>query len=245
MILDAIKKNPLLYWDMFKYSPQVLAGCKIINSGIQSPWLNGVVGGTSTNPSEIVRYFQERNTPFSWWSECSEEPSDLRQNLESLGLHCEGPILGMGLELENIPTLATISDFQVERVDSDLKLQEFVTCLMQVYGAPSELYSATMNLFSHAGFTDEARFHFIGKYQGKSVSVGSLFVDSDAVASVYNMGTLESHRKMGFASALLLHALTQVKELGARYSALTATCDGKNVYQRLGYTPYNSFHLYM
>lgn len=240
----SIEKNPELYWDMLKCPRETLAGCQIVYTGIKSPWLNGVVSGIASNPSSIVEYFNERDTPFCWWSECDTEPESLAEVLEQQGMISLGEFVGMQIDSSSFVNRASTRDVKVELVSSDASLAKFLKVLMEVYEANESIFPSTYKVFSNAGLKHPV-YHFVAKVEDAIVSIGSIYVDEHDVASVYNMGTLVQHRKKGYASALLQGMLEHLFKEKATSSALIATPDGVNFYRHLGYDGHKKFHLYM
>lgn len=242
MSVAAIKRNPTIYWDMLKQPVLELSGCKIVHTGIQSPWLNGVVDKVADDIDLVINYFKERNTPFCWWSDCECEPAGFRDALSAHEMISLGEFTGMSLDLNQI-TAPSQHELKVELVSSYESLKAFITVLMQVYEADPSIFENTTKLFWNAG-VQPPTYHFLGKVDEIAVTVGSFYVDSDGVASVFNMGTLAAYRKRGFASHLLKTALQRVEQL-ATSSSLIATPEAVAMYRRMGYSSVNKFQLYM
>lgn len=106
------------------------------------------------------------------------------------------------------------------------------------------MLESLLELFLSAGYTFP-RLHFIGKIDGVPVSVCSLYIDEDKVASLFNVGTPEMYRGKGYASALVSAALTHVQQLDVRFAALAAFPEALNLYIRLGFIPTHSFDIFI
>lgn len=235
--------NQEIYWKMLKKRSKELSGCKVVSTGIASPWLNGVISGVAADIDLIVESFKKSNTPFCWWSDCRQEPASLMQDLEKRGLIFAGAFEAMTLDLEKMRPAMT-SELQVEIVSSKEHLLRYMQLLCEVYEAPSEVFEPALALFDTAGFSHPT-YHFMGLLDGQVVTVGSLYLDETGVASVFNMGTREAYRKKGYASQALSSALQQLIHKNAKSSELIATPEGVNLYQRLGYEKQGPFHVYM
>lgn len=243
MPVSALRRNPQIYWDMLKWPTQTLSGCTIVYTGISSPWLNGVVGGSPQNVEAIVTYFTEKKVPFSWWFEKTNESKSLQSELEKQEMMLLGEFSGMTLSLQNLACTQD-SPLNVELVSSKSSLSQFMDVLLEVYEGPKEIAEAATQLFFQAGL-QAPNYHFLGKVDAIPVSVVSLYVDTEGVASVYNMGTIAKERKKGYASYLMQCALQTVIQSQAKSSALIATPEGVALYKRLGYQSHTPFHLYM
>lgn len=235
--------NQEIYWKMLKKSSQQLSGCKIVHTGIASPWLNGVIAGVADDVDQIIDSFKKSHTPFCWWSDCRQESATLMQDLEKRGLIFAGAFESMTLDLEKMRH-AQKKELQVEIVSSTESLAPFMKVLCEVYEAPDEVYKPALELFASAGLSHPT-YHFMGLLDDQVVTVGSLYLDEMGVASVFNMGTLAAYRKKGYASQALSHALQKLSPEEAKSSELIATPEGINLYQGLGYEKQGPFHLYM
>jgi len=75
------------------------------------------------------------------------------------------------------------------------------------------------------------------------VAVSSVFVDG-GVAGVYNVATLESHRRRGIGEAMTWRSVSRGRETGCVVATLQASELGKPVYERMGFrvvAPYKTF----
>lgn len=235
MAINAVKINPELYWKLLNKEFVEISGCKTIYTGIPSPWLNGVMGGTPKDINAPLRYFAEKNIPFCWWgTDVTKIPPGLDYFGKSQGMQC------------NLTTLKapSRSDLQITCVSDTETLIEFLEVLMQAYSAPHEILDPLLKLFLEAGFT-HPRLHFIGKVDGKAVSVCSIYIDNDKVASLFNVGTPEIYRGKGYASNLVGAALSHVQQLEVHYAALTAFPEAINLYTRLGFAQTHSFDIFI
>ena len=72
--------------------------------------------------------------------------------------------------------------------------------------------------------------------QGKPVAVTELYLQGDD-AQVEDVGTVESHRNRGYASALVVHAVEEARAAGATFVFLVAHADDwpRRLYERLGF----------
>lgn len=245
MLLDVVRKNPEIYWSLLKKPVSTLSGCRIVTSNVPSSWLNGVVGGVADNIDEVAEHFYSQGIPFSWWHEGDVAPKNLSEALAHYNVHYQGEASGMELDLKKCPSKSNILHFTVERVLDEASLKEFIEVLIKAYEAPEGLFESVFTLFNQASFTLPA-CHFIGRYNEKAVSVGSFYIDEkSAVASLFNIATLEAHRCKGYASQLVLEGLEFAKLHGAQHAALAGLEHAVDMYKRLGFEKVCSFQLFM
>ncbi|MBS0634691.1 MAG: GNAT family N-acetyltransferase [Verrucomicrobia bacterium] len=230
-----VVNTPETYWKLLDRPLKEISGCKTVYTGIPSPWLNGVIGGVAEEMDQVLRYFYEKDVPFTWWQ--------LESAKNAPALEHFGKSDGMELKLSTLEKPLK-RELQVECVSDERALIEFVRTLMQAYEAPDELFDPIFELFSNAGF-EMPRLHFIGRMEGEAVSVCSLYIDEDQVASLFNVGTPEPKRKKGYATQLVHEALYYAKEHGLKSSALTSFPDAANIYKRLGYTTSVKFDIFI
>ena len=85
---------------------------------------------------------------------------------------------------------------------------------------------------------------YIGSVDGEAVATSTLVV-TGTTAAVYNVATLESHRRRGLGEALTWHAVRAGAAMGCDVSTLQASAMGRPIYERMGYryvAPYRTFH---
>jgi ribosomal protein S18 acetylase RimI-like enzyme len=78
--------------------------------------------------------------------------------------------------------------------------------------------------------------HFAVVLYGKVVSYTDLYQDG-ADAQIEDVGTLQEHRKRGYASAVILTAIAEARKAGAEFVFLVADLEDwpKELYRRLGF----------
>jgi GNAT superfamily N-acetyltransferase len=75
---------------------------------------------------------------------------------------------------------------------------------------------------------------YVGYMGGEPVAACEL-TEGGGVAGLYNVCTLEVHRRRGFAGALVLRSLLDARERGYQTAVLQASEGGRGVYARLGF----------
>jgi ribosomal protein S18 acetylase RimI-like enzyme len=248
-LANSLQKSQEIYWQLLK-TPIVERGdCKWVDTGIATPWLNGVISADLREENAaaaiqaLAEYFDEKKTPFSWWMESSNQPSNFAGEAQKWGIESVGVFEGMILNGEDLKDLPRLENLKIQVVSSTESLRSFVEVLIRSYEADLAIAPAVEELFKKAGLNFPI-FHFLGKENGQPVTVGSLFVEGDT-AGIYHVGTVPEARNRGYASYLTYTALKHAQYHGCKASFLTSTPMANQIYHRLGYQTVNAFNFYV
>lgn len=83
-------------------------------------------------------------------------------------------------------------------------------------------------------FSDPTIRHYLAYVDGEAAACVTLLL-KDAIAGVWNVGTLRNFRRQGLASAILMHALVEAAAAGYSDSVLLASPMGRSLYEEMGY----------
>jgi len=75
---------------------------------------------------------------------------------------------------------------------------------------------------------------YVGYVDGLPVTSSALFLNN-GVAGVYNVATVDGHRRKGLGAAMTWHAVQRGRELGCQCSGLLSSPMGQPVYERMGF----------
>ena len=120
---------------------------------------------------------------------------------------------------------------EVRRVSLEEGYDDFVVTMSVASGMPVE---SGYHLISPELFDALWVEHYTGYVDGQAVATSTL-VASHRVAGVYNISTLEGHRRKGYGTALSWHAIARGTELRANIASLQATEMGAPLYERMGF----------
>ncbi len=86
--------------------------------------------------------------------------------------------------------------------------------------------------------------HYLGWIDGEPVATITLVL-AGAVAGIWNVGTLPSHRRKGAAAQLMRRAISDAAAMGYKSTMLLSSVDGYPLYQRLGYETLSTVRMFV
>ncbi len=132
--------------------------------------------------------------------------------------------------LDPIPAIDQVIDgLEIVEVTGD-ELGTYGDVVCQGFGMPPELFTE----LGEAMFGIDSFTALLGMLDGVPVATSAAFVSGDTIG-VYNVATVESHRRRGLGEALTAAAARVGSEAGATRSILQASRAGEPVYRRMGY----------
>lgn len=115
--------------------------------------------------------------------------------------------------------------------------------LYQVTGKqPTEEFKAATKDYLYDHINDDSLFCYIASYNGKMVSSVIICIYnvipkpsniSGKIGYVFNVYTLQEFRRQGLATSLMKAAIEEAGKLGIGEIYLSATDDGKGIYEKL------------
>lgn len=256
--VDALETNMLDYMAYYaRHLPTMEVidekGLQIINSGVPSVLFNYIcrarlteAEGVQNRIEQAVRYFRERDLPFSWWISPSTLPKQLPKMLEQNGLKASSQIYeGMVMPLEQLPEQPSPEDLVIRSASNDEELNDFADVAAEAFQVPQEVMRS---YYGQAGELSFSKHHpirlYIGYWQGQP-SVTCILYKADKMAGIYSVATVPKARRRGFGTALTLSALRDAREEGMLMAGLQATEKGKSVYERIGFVRCCTFFEYV
>lgn len=137
--------------------------------------------------------------------------------------------------LDSIPASVPASELQIRRANDLAEVRVHFDLVARSFGMPIGLIEAVI---SEAFVTDRVH-RFIGELGGVPVASSMLAVSHGAgvrCAGIYNVGTLESHRRRGLGEVMTAHAAEiGRRDHGCTFATLQSSPMGYPVYERMGY----------
>lgn len=204
-------------------------------SGMQlTPFNTAFVTQPLDDPEEEIRatiaFFDDRGVPFSVRMRDGVDPA-AEAACESLGLVLDE--LEPGMVLAEIPAQLPPppEGLEIRRASFEEGYDDFVVTMCAATKMPVE---SGYDFISPELFDALWVELYTGYVDGDPVATSNLVV-SHRVAGVYNVTTLEAHRRKGYAVAMTWHAVARGVELRADMSSLQATPMSVPLYEHMGY----------
>jgi GNAT superfamily N-acetyltransferase len=190
--------------------------------------------------TESMAFFDGLGLPFVVRIREGVDPAAERA-AERLGMPYSDTVPGMALpSIPSSPPLPAGLAVRIVRPGPDVA--RFQGVVAEGFGMPIELARELFTEKVLAGVP--AMEAYLGLVDGLPVATSTL-VRTDAVAGVYNVATLDTHRRRGIGEALTWYAIERGAEAGCTMAALQASEMGQPVYERMGFrvvAPYRTFH---
>jgi GNAT superfamily N-acetyltransferase len=85
-----------------------------------------------------------------------------------------------------------------------------------------------------AAMVDSGLTMYIGRWEGKAISVAMLFVNA-GVAGIYLVNVLSNYWRRGVGRAMTHRLLTDARDLGCSTAVLQASDMGRSLYEKMGF----------
>jgi ribosomal protein S18 acetylase RimI-like enzyme len=229
-------------------APDVIFG----TLGIPIPPLNTVIGArfapqiADGRIEGVLGWFAERKMPVVWWVGPDDEPRDLGRRLIEHGLvrDDEERIPGMVAQLEDLLVETPPAGVIVERVIDEPTFRSACAIVAEGFGAPPEFGEALAKM-AIIGFADDVPPRtYLARLDGRPVAT-ALGVRAGEVLGIFNVATLPDARGRGLGRAVTVAAMHDGVAEGCRVGVLQSSEMGHRVYERLGFTDFCEFELYV
>ena len=133
---------------------------------------------------------------------------------------------------------------QIERVRTAAQLRDFAQVVAANWTPPDP---EVLHFFDLAAplvlRSDCPLWLYVGRVQGEAVATAELTVGG-GVVGLYNICTLEEHRRQGYGSAMTLQPLLDARVQGYHTGVLQAAVMGAGIYRRAGFEAFGEITEY-
>jgi GNAT superfamily N-acetyltransferase len=208
---------------------------RVYTPGITESLLNLVMSYQSPGPVmpedafETLTPYRQRGLPAQWWLLLGDEPVGLRDSLRAIGMESWGGTTALAMPLESwAPSFhPPLPELELLRLTSWEERMAALRVISEVFFvAPEPMRRWTVD--------NPAFSLYAARWQGRVVG-GLTTLERDGVVGVYNVATASGARRMGVAGNLVIHALREAANQGARLATLTATPQALRLYGELGF----------
>lgn len=219
-------------------------GVLSVATGAPVAFLNvAFVTGRLTDPERSLRdatqFFDALGLPFVVRVREGVDASAERA-AEKLGMPYSDTVPGMALFPISAPP-AVPPGLRVELISDETGLAAFHEVMAAGFSMPIEIAQllVTPRTIGVPGLEC-----YLGYVDGRAVAASTL-CRFERTAGVYNVATLDSHRRRGLGEAMTWQAVTRGAAAGCDVAVLQASEMGRPVYERMGFrlvAPYRTFH---
>jgi GNAT superfamily N-acetyltransferase len=186
--------------------------------------------------------FKSRQLPMRWWVGPSSSPPDLGKYLQRFGLVHNRDMIGMALDMSQLPAPAALPNLTLERVVNKKMLDQWYKILLQGFPISyNRAYLDTMALTSldpHA-----AERHYIARRQGEIVGISTLFLGG-GTAGLYNVVTRPAMRGAGIGSWITVKTFQEAPPDNPVGTLQTTYPNALRLYHRLGFEVFCKVGIY-
>jgi ribosomal protein S18 acetylase RimI-like enzyme len=195
--------------------------------------------------ADAVGYFAGVGRPFSWWVGPADQPPELGEVLEGLGLERAETELAMALSLPALPDeLPPVPGLTVRRVRTADELAELARLSAANWAPPDPQVLRYFQRTARLMLDPTApQWYYLGWLDGEPVATAEATVH-DGTVGLFGIATLPAFRGRGIGSAMSWQPLHDARTAGCDLAVLQAAPDGVGLYRRLGFTPFGDITEY-
>ncbi len=183
----------------------------------------------------LLQTLRRKTNGIRWLLFPTDHPPDLAHRLIQRGLQTDRGDFWMFRSLNRLPTAQPPHACRIEPVTDMPGLRAWWSASARGFSMTQRATQIWYDAYRRHGFGPHARaLHYVGRVeQGEIVTSATLLLASD-IAAIYDLSTLPTCRRMGYASALMRALLAEARRRGYAHAGLQ-TADAVPFYQRLGF----------
>jgi ribosomal protein S18 acetylase RimI-like enzyme len=202
-------------------------------------------GTAMATAQDAIAHFTRSRRPFSWWVGPADQPGELGDILEALGLRPVETELAMGLPLDRVSARGPeVPGLEVRRVRTRGELEAFAELSAANWTPPDPhvraFYRRTADAFLGA---DAPQWLYLGYLDRRPAATAEASVAGGTV-QLFSISTLPAFRGRGIASRMTWQPLRDARAAGCDVGVLQAAPEGVGVYRRLGFVPFGDITEY-
>lgn len=186
-------------------------------------------------------YFDREGVPFRWLVSPFDQPEELPHLLVEAGLHHVEKIIGMALSIEDFAYEQ--AELRVERVLDSAQLQDYAGIMIDAYGDTPAMLSWYNQLSLFDFDVHDAVQLYVGYLDEQPVSCGTITFHHDVVG-LYDLATVRSQRRRGFATAMIQELLMRSQAAGYSVATAQAHANLLSLYEKVGFEALCEFDIF-
>ncbi|QIP14969.1 GNAT family N-acetyltransferase [Spirosoma aureum] len=215
----------------------------VVDCGLPSDTFNVIIPKTTklTSLADLfenrVSEFSRKRFPLALW--CWDElfNPELATLLHHYDLVRDETNVAMWLNLDARPIKPLKnSQLLIRSLQSPEEYDQFADVIAELFGDSPEADQIRQyyQLISRVHVPTQPMHFYLGVYEGKIVTTGTLFLDDES-AGIYDIATRPDWRGHGFGSHMFDYLLGEAHRQSARQVVLQASTDGLGIYKRAGF----------
>jgi len=184
---------------------------------------------------EQVKYFESIRQDFEWKFYDYDQPSDLKERLESQGFIIEEAEAIMVLDLEDAPKILWQPVLHnVQQITDPKNLADVQSVEQQVW---DEDYSSTLDFLGHAlrNYPEQMSVYVAYMNEQPASAAWIYFPKHSQFASLWGGSTISKFRKQGLYTALLAVRAQEAKSRQVKFLTVDASPMSRPILEKLGF----------
>ena len=188
---------------------------------------------------ETCDYFRRRNVSLGWAVGPGTRPAGFGTSLEAHGFIHRGTTTGMAVDLDSVRReMPQVDGLRITRIEDREMLKHICPLEMQAFDSSEAEAQNYYDVYAAIGFDCSTGWHYyLGWLNGVPVAMATLLLAA-GVAGIYGVATLPAARRQGIGTAMVLHAIQDVRRAGYRVAVLSPTDMSIRIYRELGFQEY-------
>ncbi len=184
----------------------------------------------------VREHFGGVRRPFSWWVGPADTPPALGDALLEAGFAAAESEVAMAAALDRLAAVELEPDgLRIVRATTPAQVADFARINAANWSPPDPWVLRFYELATPLLLRPDAPLRlYVGYLDGIAVATAELTV-ADGAVGLYNISTLESHRRRGYGTALTVRPLVDARAEGHRLAVLQASREGQGVYAKVGF----------
>ncbi|QHV96910.1 GNAT family N-acetyltransferase [Spirosoma endbachense] len=224
----------------------------VVDCGLPSDTFNVVIPKTTKFASladlfeNRVSEFSRKRFPLAFWCWDDLVNPELATLLHYYDLVRDETNVAMWLNLRTRPiNPASNNPLLIRGIQSPDEYDQFADVIAELFGDSPEADQIRQyyQLISRVHVPTQPMRFYLGEYEGKIVTTGTLFLDDES-AGIYDIATRPDWRGHGFGSHMFDYLLGEAHRQSARQVVLQASADGLGIYKRAGFVEVGTVQVY-
>lgn len=212
------------------------------------PLMNGIISEANEieDIKEKCKTFKEKfkgaHYPITWFWIHDTLPIEIEKVFNAHDLKSMGRYTSIALENKNRQkySLSLNKEVSINIVKTEEQFQDFLEITKVVYGMPNEALPFMAHLYSAYKNSNNIKLYLASINNCPAATL--LSYEHENIIGLYDCATLETHRKKGLLTSLILNVIKESPHVDYFVAQLMAEKNAKGVCDQLGFKEYSHFY---